>query len=149
MNKIITLLGIFTLCITATAAFGQEKAKEIRKEVRMEEKDGVKTLIITTTTDGKVSEETYTGEEAEEKLSEMMEGRKESDEIKKEIEVEMIDGEKKVTITTSRNGKIKKEIFVGEEAEKKLKEIESAEPKKAESQTNTIKKTESVIIDNK
>jgi len=99
----------------------------MRKEVRMEDENGVKTLYITVTEDGKVTEETYTGEEAETKLAELMDGRGQTDEIKKEIEVEMIDGEKVVTIVTSRKNKIRKEVYTGKDAEAKLKEMKEAE----------------------
>jgi hypothetical protein len=125
MKNILTFITLLTICALTTNIYAQEK-KNIRKEVRMEDENGVKTLYVTLTEDGKVTEEVYTGEEAETKLAEMMDGRGKTDEIKKEIEVEIIDGEKVVTIITSRKGKMRKEVYTGKDAEAKLEELKEA-----------------------
>ena len=49
---------------------------------------------------------------------------KEKKEIRKEVEVDMIDGEKVLTIKTTENGKKTVEKYKGAEAEKKMKEME-------------------------
>lgn len=49
---------------------------------------------------------------------------KTSSKIQKEIEVEEVNGIKTVTISTIENGVETKEVFVGEEAERKLAELE-------------------------
>jgi len=47
-----------------------------------------------------------------------------SSKIQKEVEVEEVNGIKTVTISTIENGVETKEVFVGEEAERKLAELE-------------------------
>ena len=131
MNKVLLFFTALAVSAISSHSFAQEKVeKEMRKEVRMEDENGVKTLYITTTENGKVTEEVYEGEEAEIKLAEMMDGRGQTDEIKKEVEVEMIDGVKTVTIVTSRKGKMRKEVYTGTDADAKLKELRDAEPTK-------------------
>ena len=135
MKKARILAMILMACSGSLIA---QENKEIKKEVRMEDENGVKTLFITTTEKGVVTEETYTGEEAEIKMAELMEGRGENEEVTKEIEVEVVDGEKVVTIITSTKGKMRKEVYTGAEADAKLLELENA---KSESgvQSGTIK----------
>jgi hypothetical protein len=141
MKKTLTLIAVFAVCILSGSAVAQEKAQvKIKKEVRMDDVNGVKTLTIITTTNGKPSEETFTGEEAEAKLAEMMDGRGETDEVKKEIDIVEIDGLKKVTITTSKKGKIRTEVYTGEDADKILEEMDS------ESSGNVIKTKESKSV---
>lgn len=53
-----------------------------------------------------------------------MDHEKKSSKIQKEIEVEEVNGIKTVTISTIENGVETKEVFVGEEAERKLAELE-------------------------
>ncbi len=48
---------------------------------------------------------------------------KTSSKIQKEIEVEEVNGRKRMTISTIENGVETKEVFVGEEAERKLAEL--------------------------
>ena len=141
MKKTLTFIVLIVACTLTGTVFSQEKkSKEIKKEVIMEEEDGVKTLTITTTSNGQKSEEKYTGEEADAKLAEMMEGRGESDEIKKEVKMEEVNGEKKLTIITSRKGKIREEVYIGEEAEAKMKELEKGE-KSSDGNVKIVKKT--------
>lgn len=48
-------------------------------------------------------------------------------EIRKEVKVNEVNGEKVMTITTTENGKTKTETYKGAEAEAKLKEMEAKE----------------------
>ena len=126
MKKTLSFIILLVACtLTGNVLAQEKKAKEIKKEVVMEEVDGIKTLTITITENGKASEEKYVGEEAEAKLAEMMDGRGGTDEIKKEVKMEEVNGEKKLTIVTSRKGKIREEVYIGAEAEEKLKELEA------------------------
>lgn len=109
-----------------------QEQKEVRKEVRMEDENGVKKLHIITTTNNQVEEEIYEGEEAEAKLNELMGGEAPTDQVKKEIEVTKINGETKVIIKSISGGMMTEEVYIGEEAENKLKELESAHSEKGE-----------------
>lgn len=111
-----------------------QEQKEVRKEVRMEDENGVKTLHIITTTNNTVEEEIYTGEEAETKLKEMMGGEEPKDGVKKEIEVTKINGQTKVVIKTIAGGMISEEVYIGEEADNKLKELENTKHQQREVQ---------------
>ena len=125
MKKTLTLIIALVVCLISGNSMAQEKADvKIKKEVRMEDENGVKTLTITTTSNGTVTEEIYTGAEAEAKLAEMMDGRGETNEIKREVEVEEVNGEIQLTLITSKKGKIRKEIYTGAEAEKKMQELD-------------------------
>lgn len=124
MKKAWILAVVFIACSGSLMA--QEKM-EINMEVRMEDENGVKTLYISTTEKGVLTEEMYTGEEAETKFVELMEGRGKNEEVTKEIEVEMVDGEKVVTIITSAKSKMRKEVYTGADAEAKLLELKNAE----------------------
>lgn len=125
MKKMLTLAAI-GFALSSFVAFGQAQ-ESMRKEVRMEDENGVKTLYITTMANGVKSEEVYTGEQAEAKLAELMEGRGAEEGVTKEVEVTEENGEKVVTIITSTNGKMRTEVYTGADAEAKLKELESAE----------------------
>lgn len=123
------LLGImlFQSCSTQDS----KTKNKVEKEIRVEEENGVKTVTIVTTTNGVKKEEIYTGEEAEMKLKEL---KSESKSIKSEggVKVEMteINGKKKLTVTSTKEGKEVVEVFEGKEAERKLKELESSKSKK-------------------
>lgn len=147
MNTKSIVLGIFSSCLIAGTAFGQETPvveispapkeevktvkKEIRKEIRMEDNDGVKTLTIITDDNGVISEEVFVGAEADAKLAELapqmedvtMEQEREEERI--EVEVDDDGNVKSLTITKSRNGEETVEVFEGEDAKKKLDEINS------------------------
>lgn len=116
------------ICATflCTTGFAQTK-EEIRKEVRMEEENGVKTLHIITTVNGVTTEEVITGDAADARLAEEMDGRGMEEEVRKEVEVTEVNGEMVVTIITSTQGKIRTEVFTGEDAKAKLKELEEGE----------------------
>ncbi len=136
-----TVFQLVFAVLFSAAAFGQAQ-EDVRKEVRMEDENGVKTLYIITTTKGNTTEEVYTGEEAEAKLAELMDGRGQTEEVKKEIEVTEEDGVKTVTIITSTSGKMRKEVYTGEEADAKLKELENAEKGHVEIQERKVVKKE-------
>ncbi|MDX2359413.1 MAG: hypothetical protein QNK23_01310 [Crocinitomicaceae bacterium] len=141
MKKAILLTGAMAICALTSSIFAQNV--ELKKEVRMEEENGVKTLTILTTENGNVTEEVYTGQEAETKLAEEMEGRGLEEGVKKEIEVEEIDGVLTLTIITSNKGKIRKEVYTGVDAEKKLQDLENGETDSSGSRT-IIKEVEEV-----
>lgn len=122
---------VFALLIcSASISWAQEETKElkeIRKEVRVENENGVKTVEIITTEGDVVTKEVYTGEDADKKLMEL--GGKELEEISTEtteIKMEEIDGQKRLTVRTEKDGQVEEEVYVGVDAEKKLKELEAA-----------------------
>lgn len=126
------LVGIIGLL--STSMFAQEK-KEIKKEVKLEEVNGEKNLTIITTENGLTKEEVYTGAEADAKIIELenqLEAEnatvKEHKEVRKEVKVEVDDnGEKTVTIITEENGNVDEQVYKGEAAEQKLKELEEGD----------------------
>lgn len=143
------ILGLFAFAITLSASAQEEgrivkkEMKSVRKEVRMEENNGVKTLTISTDENGKKTEEVYTGEEADKKLAELQASQGKEEEIRKEVKMEEVDGKKKLTIITTKGDRETMEIYEGEEAEAKLKELEAEEPKRAD---QVIKKKEKTVI---
>ncbi len=124
MNSIKAFCIILMLMLVAPSAYSQEKKQEVRKEFRMEENDGVKTLFITTSENGVTTEEVFKGEEADAKLKEIMDQQPViQKEIKKEVEVREHGDKKTVIIRTTENGKTTEEVFQGRDAEKKMKEL--------------------------
>lgn len=145
MNTRSTLLGIFSVCLIAGSAFGQERQqvetppvkveevkvvkKEIRKEIQMEDNDGEKTLTIITDDGGVVTKEVFVGEAAEAKLAELSPQMEdvsiEQERVEERIEVEVDDegNLQSVTIKKSRNGEETIEVLEGEAAQKKLEEV--------------------------
>lgn len=132
----ITLLAGFIVCMLSGTSFAQGERKEvkemrnIKKEVRIEEENGVQTLTISTDENGVKTEEVYTGEEAEKKMAEMSLGEPTKKVVKEkeervEVNVEQQANDKKVTIKKTSNGAETVEVYEGEEADKKLKELES------------------------
>lgn len=125
MTKTIVFFSAVFGLFSTGVLFSQENAqKSYKKEVRMEDNNGTKTLFVTITENGKISEEIYTGTEAETKLSELTEGVSQTDDIRKEVYMEEINGEKTLTIITSKKGKVREERFTGADAERKFKELE-------------------------
>lgn len=134
MKAIIIISASLIIAGFSSISFGQNKVKEvrkeIRKEVRMEDENGKKVLTISTTENGITEEEVFEGRAAEEKLKELELGNKSvTAEESKKVQVEVIDGKKSIKITTIRNGKETIEKYSGEEAEEKLKQLETAEDK--------------------
>ncbi len=69
MTKTIVLFcAVFGFFSTGGLIAQEDAQKSYKKEVRMEDNNGTKTLSVTITENGKVSEEIYTGSEAETKL---------------------------------------------------------------------------------
>ena len=113
-------------------------AKKIKKEIEVEDENGETVVKVTTTTDGEVEVETYTGEDAEKFLQKHKDGKiykikiedegdwemdADCDMTKKKIKVEVENGVKKVTVTTYENGEKKVEVFEGEEADELIEKM--------------------------
>lgn len=130
MSVAIAVIGMISFNSTA-----QETKKEIKKEVKMTETNGEKVLVIKTNENGQVTEETYQGEAAEQKLAETQTNSI-SQEVTEEVNVEEINGEKVLTIKRSENGQETVEVLKGEAAEARLKEMEASS-----NQTKPMKKT--------
>ncbi len=136
------ILFTVAVLISAVSCAQDKTVNEIKKEIRVENENGQKTVEITTTENGKVTKEVYTGEDADKKLAELENGGMvEVEEETKEVRMEEIDGQKRLTVITKKNGQEDEEVYVGPDAEKKLKELEleGAAPKKME-----VKKIERV-----
>ncbi len=119
---------LVSLSIDAQTEQKTEK-KEVKKDIKIEENNGVKTMTITSVSDGKTTQEIYTGADVDLKLAEMEKAMTLSPAITSEtttenVEVVVEDGVKTVKIKKNVNGKETEEIFTGEAADKKLKEIE-------------------------
>lgn len=132
MKKTILFISAVTFLLISGNTFAQEERtvsekkelKSVQKEINVEEKDGVKTLTITTTSNGLVEEEVYTGAEADAKMAEIkseMETTGEEKEV--EVKVEVVAGITYMKIKTTENGEVTIEEFEGEAAEQKLKEL--------------------------
>ena len=138
------IVGLLSIFLISGSAFGQEvptaeqapvkeesTKKEVRKEIQMEDADGLKTLTIITDENGVVSKEVLVGDEAEAKLAELMPQMEEmSEEVLTEeerIEVAVDDDGnlQSVTVKKSLNGEETIEVFTGEEAKQKLEELKS------------------------
>ncbi len=131
MRSEILLVSFLTAGGLATAQVKSEKQvvkNEVKKEVAIEEVDGVKTIMIHTSTNGVETMEVYKGDEAEEKIAAM---NIESGAIVEErVHVEENDGVKTVRIERTENGVSSVVYYKGEEADRKLQEIESRELRK-------------------
>jgi len=122
---------------------GGESDKEISVSVDVEDIDGDKVVVIKKKVDGKETVEKYKGEEAEKFIKEhggdtsnihvivtgddddfvwVTENKKGV--IEQNVNVEVEDGVKKVTVTTIKDGNKNVEIYEGEEAEKYLEEMD-------------------------
>ena len=126
MKKVTIILACLFVTVIAGNSIAQEKKEkhEIRKEVRMEDENGKKVLTIITTENGKVTEEVYEGSAADEKLKEFQRNDKvELKEERQEVKVEVIKGKTTLTITTTSGTNVNEEVYVGEEAENKIKEM--------------------------
>ena len=109
--------------------------------MEVNEDNGEKTVTVKTKENGEEKVETYKGKEAEEYLKKMEKDNEmiidvefdsdedfnwvssdsDSNQIEKRVEVKIEDGKKKVTVTTTKNGEDKVEVFEGDEADKFLK----------------------------
>lgn len=128
----------------------EDSCNEITIDVDVDDNDGEKRVVIKKKIDGKETVQEFKGEEAEEYLKKHGDEHKmtfvsedgdihvitngdddlvwvsedDADLLKKEINVEVEDGVKKVTVTTTKDGEKNVEVYEGEEAEKYLKEID-------------------------
>ncbi len=141
MKKALTI-GTFLLVSTLTMnVMAQEKNSiEVKKEVIIEDENGEMKLIIRTTSGTMSSQEVYTGEEAKAKLAEIDNNQEQETSLVKETDEEIlineVDGQRELRIKTTENGVVKEEVYIGEAAEKKIKELE---------ETKTVKTTEKRI----
>lgn len=130
MKQTYTYIATALLSLIAFGSQAQEMKevkKEIRKEVNLKEENGEKTLTITTTENGKVTEEVYKGEAAEAKMAEF---ETKEGEVREEVNVIENNGEKTVTVTKTVNGETTVEVLTGAEADAKLKEMDLQVPPK-------------------
>lgn len=124
VSKIIFFLSILFISFPSIS---QEKPHEISKEIKMEETDGKKVLTITTIDNGVKTEEILTGAAADAKLAELQQENI-IEQVQEEITVEDKNGVRTLTISKTENGELKKEVFVGADADKKLKEMNITPP---------------------
>ena len=123
----------------------------LTKKINVEIKNGEKTITVTTNKNGNEVVKIYTGDEADEFLKENSNGGKKmmfisetggestvhmtidsdnlnwvsencSDNVNKNVNVEINDGITKVTVTTTEGGEETVEVYEGDEAEKYLEE---------------------------
>ena len=144
MKKTYTFISAALFSLIAVGSHAQEVKevrKEVRKEVNLKEENGEKTLTITTTENGKVTEEVYKGEAAEAKMAEF---EPQAVEVREEVNVIENNGEKTVTVTKTVNGETTVDVLTGAEADAKLKEMDlQATPKtKPNKEIMKIQKTE-------
>lgn len=144
MKKTYTFIAAALFSLIAVGSHAQEVKevrKEVRKEVNLKEENGEKTLTITTTENGKVTEEVYKGEAAEAKMAEF---EPQAVEVREEVNVIENNGEKTVTVTKTVNGETTVDVLTGAEADAKLKEMDlQATPKtKPNKEIMKIQKTE-------
>lgn len=126
MKKIIipVCLAIFT--ISASSSFAQEKKGNhtVSKQVEISDENGVKTVTVTTTTDGVSEVMVLTGEEAN---TFVLKHDNKSHHVKqnKDIEVSEVNGVTTVTITTSGDGENDVKVLVGDDAKEFLAKHEA------------------------
>ena len=89
-------------------------------------------VVIRTNEDGKVKEEVFKGEEADKKAEEIKERYKtdEANDKKVEVRVEIINGQKIMTVSETSGDKVSVKVYQGDEVDEKLKEMEIKEPAK-------------------
>ena len=135
-----TIHIVLFFCFISFFNFSQKKTEiqdttQIKKEVKMTIENGLKVLTIETTSykNGKeaISKEVFTGDEAETKMNELKGENSIStseSEVKSaawdDVRYEEIDGYKKLTIIHNENGSVTEKVFIGKEAEEKLKELQ-------------------------
>lgn len=153
--------------------------KDITKKINVDVNDGVKKVTVTTTEDGNENVEVYEGEEAEMFLEKHSKGTKklmfisegddmttvtiDSDDlhwiskgdhkgIMKKVNVEVEDGVKTVTVTTTEDGKEKVEVYKGDEADLYLEKMKHSKKIKihiSEDGDKKIMKKKVIIIEEK
>ncbi len=135
-SKFISFIFIFSsIWVSAQKDIQVSDTIQIKKDVKMTIENGQKVLTIETIENNKgqatVSKEVFYGEKADQKLEELKKEKLISEnepELKSEIwddvRYEEVDGYKKLTIIHNENGSVTEKVFIGEEAEKKLKELQ-------------------------
>lgn len=105
MKKLSILLFSLTLGSAAIAQEkrGEELKKEITKEVKMIEENGVKTLTIITTENGVVAEEVFTGAAADKKMAEIQK-EEAKDSKKRDADKKIVHDRKMKMVQESGNG---------------------------------------------
>lgn len=145
------IAAAFSICLISGSAFAQERTvvkkevkevKSVSKEIRMEEENGVKTLTISTDDNGIKTTEVFTGEDADRKMAEME--PEESTTVEERIEVQIDEdvNDRRVTIRKTSNGMETIEVYEGEEADEKIKELESGAGPELEGEEKVIIKKE-------
>ena len=120
----VAVFGI--LSFNASSQVNKEEKREVKKEVIMKETEGEKVMTISTNENGKVTEETYKGVEADKKMNELQQESAVSvQKVREEVKVEQVNGEKVVTIVRNIDGKETVEVLKGEAADAKIKEMEA------------------------
>lgn len=131
MKNALYILITFISLSFSNEVVAQSETRQIRKEVQMEMLNDVVTLTIKTTDGDKITEEVYTGEEAEKMLAELEkvdEGQiVSSQEVREEFMIEEVEGITKLTIRRTEDGNETEEVFFGPEADKKINELETRE----------------------
>jgi hypothetical protein len=133
-------LLVVLLSVFGTALYAQEKRieKNVSKEVNMEEINGELVLTVILTDGDTKTYEVYKGAEAEAKFKELEQSMRPKTK-NEEVFVTEENGVKTVRIQSTENGVVKEEVFTGEKANAKLKELGLNEnTKKAEIKQETI-----------
>lgn len=130
---------------TVKTSENAKSANRVKKEVKMTNENGVKKLTITTDNNGVISEEVYEGEAAEEKLADLQKSNPNVQDKGETIEVKMteVNGQKQLKVIKRKDGEESIEVYEGEEAEKKLKELE-AEAQGSKKQKVIIKEEQKI-----
>lgn len=129
MKNILILLSLHVAVVGSVYAQEQQIEHKRTKEVEVIEEQGEKKLIIRTSENGRVTEEVYTGLEADKKLEELNAEMPEAKEqVKQDIRLEMLNGKKTLTIRSTKDGVTTEEVFEGEKADQKMKELGIEEP---------------------
>ena len=129
------IAGIFVITLTLVGCSQSVSMKE-KQQVRVESVNGVQTVTVTTVKDGIEKKEVFKGEAGEAKLKELESKAGNlnpmiAEEVMKETKsrkVSMVDenGDKTLTIEETKNGKTSTQTYTGDEAVKKMKEIEAS-----------------------
>lgn len=133
-------LLVVLLTVFGTVLYAQEKRieKNVSKEVNMEEINGELVLTVILTDGDTKTHEVYKGAEAEAKFKEL-EASMRPKTKNEEVFVTEENGVKTVRIQSTENGVVNEEVFTGEKANAKLKELGLNEnTKKAEIKQETI-----------
>ena len=124
-----------SICVSAQKNNQISDTSEIKKEIKMTIENGQKVLTIETTENkngqATFSKEVFYGVNADKKLEELKKEQLNSEnstEVKSEVwddvRYEEVDGYKKLTVIHNENGIATEKIYIGSEAEAKLKELQ-------------------------